>query len=75
MSILESRAVKVAAKVTATVVISAAAVVLASCAGTGTGSWGSCGVKEAPMTCKGMNCKGQNGCKSGGNCKSHDSCK
>ena len=50
------------AKAVTSVVITTAAVVLSSCAGTGTSSWGSCGVKEAPA-CKGMNCKGQNGCK------------
>lgn len=62
------------AKAVASVVLTAATLVLTSCAGTGTNSWGSCGVKEAPG-CKGMHCKGQNGCKGSGSCKSQDSCK
>lgn len=64
---------KKSAKALASVAVAAAAVVLTGCA-SGTGSWGSCGVKEAPATCKGMSCKGQNGCKGGGSCK-QDSCK
>lgn len=65
---------KKSAKALASVAVAAAAVVLTGCANGGTGSWGSCGVKEAPASCKGMSCKGQNGCKGGGSCK-QDSCK
>lgn len=65
---------KKSAKVLASVTVAAAAVVLTSCAGGQTGGWGSCGVKEAPASCKGISsCKGQNGCK-GASCK-QDSCK
>lgn len=65
---------KKSAKALASVAVAAAAVALTSCAGGQTGAWGSCGVKEAPATCKGMTCKGQHGCKGNDSCKG-DSCK